>query len=311
MTLEAYRNFVTIVECGSILAASNKLLIAQPSLSNQLKNTEAYYGAKLLIRNRHKLELTDAGRVFYLRAKEICQAEEKLNDEIHNKKTAFSELLKLSIPAGNSAYFLHHLFDDFRAEYPNVNFDFYEIPSDFAIPNVLNHVTEIGLIRSSLPGYASLAVYPYEKEEIVAVCSPDHPLMQESAILDISQLADYPLAVPFDCLDLVRSSFGHCLLAPNISIITSSNATAIEWARSFGTVAIASLTAADFQHIHDLSVKHFTDENLFITSAFIINKEYPLSHAARNFLRFHGVMDGADNADNAAPGKRPSSKCSV
>lgn len=292
MTLESYRNFIAIVECGSILAASNKLLIAQPSLSNQLKNIEAYYGATLLIRNRHKLELTDAGRVFYLRAREICQAEEKLHNEIHNKKTAFSELLKLSIPAGNSAYFLHHLFDDFRAEYPNVNFDFYEIPSDFAIPNVLNHVTEIGLIRSNLPGYASLAVYPYEKEKIVAICRPEHPLMQKGEILDISQLADYPLAVPFDCLDLVRSSFGHCLLAPNISIITSSNATAIEWARSFGTVALASLTAADFQHIHDLSVKHFSDENLFITSAFIVNKEYPLSQAARNFLGFHGVGVG-------------------
>lgn len=292
MTLESYRNFIAIVDCGSILAASNQLLIAQPSLSNQLKNIEAHYGAKLLIRNRHKLELTDAGRVFYLRAREICQAEEKLHNEIHNKKTAFSELLKLSIPAGNSAYFLHHLFDDFRAEYPNVNFDFYEIPSDFAIPNVLNHVTEIGLIRSNLPGYASLAVYPYEKEEIVAICKPEHPLMQNDDLLDISQLADYPLAVPFDCLDLVRSSFGHCLLAPNISIITSSNATAIEWARSFGTVALASLTAADFQHIHDLSVKHFSDENLFITSAFIVNKEYPLSQAARNFLGFHGVDVG-------------------
>lgn len=258
-----------------------------------MKNIETYYGAKLLIRNRHRLELTDAGRVFYLRAKEICQAEEKLQDEIHNKKTGFSELLKLSIPAGNSAYFLHHLFDDFRAAYPNVNFDFYEIPSDFAIPNVLNHVTEIGLIRSSLPGYASLAVYPYEKEEIVAICRPEHLLMQSGSIIDISLLADYPLAVPFDCLDLVRSSFGHHLLAPNISIITSSNATAIEWARSFKTVALASLTAADFQHIRDLTVKHFSDENLFITSAFIVNKEYPLSHAARNFLRFHGVEGGS------------------
>lgn len=290
MTLESYRNFVAIVECGSILAASNKLLIAQPSLSNQLKNMEAYYGAKLLIRNRHKLELTDAGRIFYLHAREICQAEEKLHTEIHNKKTAFSELLKLSIPAGNSAYFLHHLFDDFRAAYPNVNFDFYEIPSDFAIPNVLNHVTEIALIRSNIPGYASLAAYPYEREEIVAICKPDHPLLENQGVLDISQLADYPLSVPFDCLDLIRSSFGHCLLAPNISIITSSNATAIEWARSFGTVALASLTAADFEHIEDLSVRHLSDDNLFITSAFIVNKEYPLSRAARNFLGFHGVV---------------------
>ena len=44
MTLESYKNFVTIVECGSILAAANKLLIAQPSLSNQLKNIEKNYG---------------------------------------------------------------------------------------------------------------------------------------------------------------------------------------------------------------------------------------------------------------------------
>ena len=40
MTLDSYRNFVTIVDCGSIVAAANKLLIAQPSLSNQLKNIE-------------------------------------------------------------------------------------------------------------------------------------------------------------------------------------------------------------------------------------------------------------------------------
>ena len=48
MTLDSYRNFVTIVDCGSIVAAANKLLIAQPSLSNQLKNIEKTYGAKLL-----------------------------------------------------------------------------------------------------------------------------------------------------------------------------------------------------------------------------------------------------------------------
>ena len=72
MTLDSYRNFVTIVDCGSIVAAANKLLIAQPSLSNQLKNIEKTYGAKLLLRGNRSLELTDAGRIFYKRAKEIC-----------------------------------------------------------------------------------------------------------------------------------------------------------------------------------------------------------------------------------------------
>ena len=55
MTLESYRNFVAIVESGSILAASKRLLIAQPSLSNQLKNIERTYGAKLINRGSRSL----------------------------------------------------------------------------------------------------------------------------------------------------------------------------------------------------------------------------------------------------------------
>lgn len=110
MTLDSYRNFVTIVDCGSIVAAANKLLIAQPSLSNQLKNIEKTYGAKLLLRGNRSLELTDAGRIFYKRAKEICMMEEGLRNELLNQKAGFSELLKISIPAGNSPYFLHKIF---------------------------------------------------------------------------------------------------------------------------------------------------------------------------------------------------------
>lgn len=37
MTIETYYNFVKIIECGNILAASQELMIAQPALSTQLK----------------------------------------------------------------------------------------------------------------------------------------------------------------------------------------------------------------------------------------------------------------------------------
>lgn len=49
MTLDSYRNFVAIVDCGSISAASKQLLIAQPSLSNQLKNIEKHMGLNSFI----------------------------------------------------------------------------------------------------------------------------------------------------------------------------------------------------------------------------------------------------------------------
>lgn len=289
MTLDSYRNFITIVDCGSIVAAANKLLIAQPSLSNQLKNIEKTYGAKLLLRGNRSLELTDAGRIFYKRAKEICMMEEGLRNELLNQKTGFSELLKISIPAGNSPYFLHKFFDAFIAKHPKVNYDFYEIPSEFVIPNVLNGITEIGLIRSAAPGHGALTLYPYEREDIVALFPKDHPLAKIKGKLSVPDLANYPLAIPFDCLDIVYASFGHYLLSPNVSMITSPKTTAIEWARSFGSVALVSLTKEDMREIKDMCIKYISDENLYIMSAFIISKDRHLSKIAKEFLQVHGI----------------------
>lgn len=291
MTLDSYKNFVAIVESGSILAAANKLLIAQPSLSNQLKNIEKNYGAQLIIRGSRSLELTEAGSMFYRKAKEICRLEESLRSDVDNSKTGFTEKLKISIPAGNSAYFLHKLFDPFIKKYPKVNYDLYELPSEYVIPNVLNGTAEIGLTRCILPYYAALSVYPYEHEDIVAIFPKDHPLSEKNGALQINDLAEYPLAIPFDCADIVKTAFGRQMLLPSASIVTSSRTTAIEWARSFQSVALVSLSGDDKELAgSDMQTRKFDEPHMNLTSAFIVNKEYRLSDSAVNFLKVHGII---------------------
>lgn len=287
MTLESYRNFVEIVDCGSILGAANKLLIAQPSLSNQLKNIEKHYGIKLINRGSRGIELTDAGRLFYKKAKEICQLEESIQNEIINSKTSFTELLKISLPAGNTTYFLHKLFDDFIATHPTVNYDLYEVPIEFIIANVLNGVTEIGLIRSTIPTHSSLAIYPYEREDIVAIMPKEHPLAAKQALLTIPDLAGIPLAIPFDCLDIIYTVFGHYLLAPNVSIITSPKSTAVEWARSFGSIALVSMAEYDTGIAEDLTIRKIKEPNMYVMSAFLVNRQRQLSETAVSFLQKH------------------------
>lgn len=287
MTLDSYRNFVEIVDCGSILAAANKLLIAQPSLSNQLKNIEKHYGARLINRGSRGIELTDAGRLFYKKAKEICQLEESIRNEITNSKTSFTELLKISLPAGNSTHFLHKLFDHFIAGHPTVNYDLYEVPIEFITGNVLNGVTEIGLIRSTVPSHSALSIYPYEREDIVAIMPKDHPLAKNPAPLTIPELAGLPLSVPFDCLDIIYTVFGHYLLAPNVSIITSPKSTAVEWARSFGSVALVSMAEYDTGIAEDLIIRKIDEPNMYVMSAFLVNRQRQLSETAVSFLREH------------------------
>ena len=289
MTLESYRNFVTIVECGSILAASKRLLVAQPSLSNQLKNIERSYGAKLVNRGSRSIELTEAGRIFYYKAREMCRIEDSIRTSISCQQAGYREQLKISIPAGNSLHYIHRLFEQFVKRHPDINYDVYEIPSDFVVPNVLNGITEIGLVRASIPQYGSLQGFPYESDEIVAVIPKNHRLADEKSPLEITDFIGQPLSIPFDILNIVYTVFGQHTVAPNVSIITSINETAIEWARKFQTVALIPFTKEDEKRIGDMTVRHVAADGMYVRSVFLIRKEHKLSHAGRLFLEEIGI----------------------
>ena len=290
MTLESYRNFVAIVDCGSILAASKQLLIAQPSLSNQLKNIERTYGAQLIKRGSRSIELTEAGRIFYTKAREICRIENSISTSLQCQQTGYTDQLKISIPAGNSIHYIHNLFEDFVSHHPEINYDVYEIASDFVVPNVLNGITEIGLVRASIPQFGTLETFPYEKDDIVAVIPPDHPLANETKPIEITKFSGHPLSIPFDISNIIYTVFGQHALAPNISIITSFNETAIEWARTFNTVALIPYSDADISKTSDMVVRSINDPGMFITSVFLKRKDHTLSKAGKLFLQEIGIL---------------------
>jgi len=290
MTLESYRNFVAIVDCGSILAASRHLLIAQPSLSNQLKNIERTYGARLINRGSRSIELTEAGRIFYNKAREICRIESSISTSLFCQQAGYREQLKISIPAGNSIHYIHQLFEAFARNHPDINYDVYELASDFVVPNVLNGITEIGLVRASIPQYGALTCFPYEKDDIVAVIPPGHPLANTKKPVDISEFTGYPLAIPFDISNIIYTVFGQHAVAPNVAIITSINETAIEWARTFDAIALIPYSEADAPKTTDMIVRPIADAGLYITSVFLIRKDRELSDVGKLFLHETGII---------------------
>jgi DNA-binding transcriptional LysR family regulator len=71
MRLRQLEYFVAICEYGSFNAAAEQLLVAQPSLSQQIRALEREVGAELLERGRKGVALTAAGRVFLPRAQSV------------------------------------------------------------------------------------------------------------------------------------------------------------------------------------------------------------------------------------------------
>lgn len=63
--------FVTVVECGSMQAAAEKLLMTPSAITQTVQKLEQQLNIKLLNRTTRRLYLTEAGEVFYKHAAEI------------------------------------------------------------------------------------------------------------------------------------------------------------------------------------------------------------------------------------------------
>ncbi len=71
MTLRHLKIFVTVFQQGSVTKASEKLFLAQPSVSLAIKELERHYNCKLFEKFGRRLKITPKGLEFYQYAQRI------------------------------------------------------------------------------------------------------------------------------------------------------------------------------------------------------------------------------------------------
>lgn len=89
--------FWTIANEGSVTRASEKLFLAQPTLSAQLSVLEKSLGEKLFHRRGKTLQLTETGRVVLNYANQIFAIGHELGNYINGNQTAHSQRLTVGI----------------------------------------------------------------------------------------------------------------------------------------------------------------------------------------------------------------------
>ncbi len=103
MELRSVRYFIAVAEELHFGRAAERVRIAQPALSIQIKSLEQELGGKLFERDKRNVELTEAGRLFLLEARRIVSQAEHA---VKTAKRAFrGEIGSLRISyTGNAAF---------------------------------------------------------------------------------------------------------------------------------------------------------------------------------------------------------------
>lgn len=179
MTLRHLKIFLAIYETGSTVAASRKLLIAQPSVSVALSEMEDYYGIRLFERYAKRLLVTDAGREIYQYARHVVDLFEEMEESARGMGTHQTLRIGSSITIGSSQ--LPRYVKMFQKTHPGLKIQVTVSNTKTVVEQLLCNELDLALVADTVHD-PFLVEIPYETDHLVLICNPSHPFAQRENV---------------------------------------------------------------------------------------------------------------------------------
>ena len=198
MELRHIRYFLAVVSEGSVSKAAEKLCIAQPPLSRQIKDLEEELGTPLFSRKPKGLTLTDAGEHFLQYAERISQLADRSVEAIREMNEGLSGKLYLATVEGYAPALFAGWIAEFQKKYPLVEYELWNGNTDDVVKRVQSGLSDIAVITAPYDEEGLDGIRIYE-EPWVAMIPAGHPLAKKNGKRDsipLKELAPYPLIIP-------------------------------------------------------------------------------------------------------------------
>ena len=193
MELRHLRYFVTLAEELHFGRAADRLHIAQPPLSQQIRQLELELGFQLFHRTKRTVRLTDAGQVFLAEVQQILN---HLDRAIQTgRQTSRGEIGQLVIGFVSSAAYnvLPKLLALFRADAPEVTIALHELTTDQQLHWLREGRIDIGVLRPPVED-AIFDTATIFRESLVLALPENHPLTQHP-LISLRSLSQEPFIV--------------------------------------------------------------------------------------------------------------------
>jgi DNA-binding transcriptional LysR family regulator len=181
MELRHLHYFIAVAEELHFSRAAERLHIAQPPLSQQIRDLEAELGVTLFERTKRRVELTAPGQVFLEKVRQAIQHIEQAVEAA--QRASRGEIGRLSVGFNSSATYsvLPTLLRRFRERCPEVELDLHELTTHQQLVCLNQHQIDAGILYLPIEGEA-LNVISVLKEMMVVAMPETHPLAALSQV---------------------------------------------------------------------------------------------------------------------------------
>ncbi len=188
MTLRHLEIFIQVYELQSMTKASQKMHLAQPSISLAIKELENYYNIVLFDRMNRRLYPTSADDRFYQYAVHIISLFNELEENMQDFEKSGTIRIGSSITISN--YFLPDILLRFKQEEPDLAYQI-EVHNAFTIEKeILENKIDFALIETK-SNNENIVYRPFYTDELVTVVSVGHPLTKKNNV-SLEDLLEYP-----------------------------------------------------------------------------------------------------------------------
>ena len=194
MDLRRLRYFVVVAEEQNFSRAAERLHMAQPPLSDQIKRLEEALQVRLFDRSRRGARLTEAGELLLTEARRLLAQADQTAEMVRRVGSGKVGRLTLGFVHSASNSTLPPVLYRFRECYPDVQLYLQEMNPDWLVAGL--HEGRIDVSFFYLPFQdGALAHKPVSREPLVVALPETHEMAAEKEV-DLRDLADQPFVMP-------------------------------------------------------------------------------------------------------------------
>jgi LysR family hca operon transcriptional activator len=167
--------FVAVAEDLNFTKAAERLHTVQPSLSQQIKRLEEMVGVPLFHRMKHRVSLTEAGRVFLEDSTRILRDVEQAFSRARQAAKAESGQMAIGFIPGTEMKVFPQILPLLTGRLPDLDLSLRSLTSPQQLVALIKHEINLGFLRGPIPfpEIASMVVF---REEILVALPAQHEL---------------------------------------------------------------------------------------------------------------------------------------